>query len=1516
MAAASRSLAGMEVPIAGSEKVRWIDLIVPSSSSMPSPPQLPSSQPSAPTAFRNAASCHVIPGDPPAYLIWRLHKNLPNVLEVVELFPHKEFPETGLHLVFQDALCPFAFLCKNEIQSGAGNGYLLYALTVSGVAYLFNLRSPLSYISGSTFPQNELVEFNVQTHVQIGNITAVTAAPGCIVIGRQDGSIGCYQLGILDPSAPGFMNELRDDVGIGRLWNLVSRGKVIGAVQDMVISGICGRKLLFVLHLDGILRVWDLVSRMKIISDNVSSSELEGSNPSRLCVGDANHDTNLICLAILHEGILVSDRKMVALHHFGFSAGEKVLLSPEPAMQNIHLEEGKLIDWKLHSSKLWILKDDGSMLYDLSYFDYNVEHTGTYNLQEDFVADQLFQSSEHALDDLIWTNSSIFSSIKDRTAYFISSIFLRRLLQPGVYHSSALRATILEHKKYLSDHEFKSLTVAGLKKEIFTIIEGEGATLNSSSAVYHWKSFCSCFFGHWCQNSMPYGLLLDSSNDVIGLIRKSSISLFRSLEGAEHIIYGSSDEFQNLKCSGMILPDSDIDSETLFEALRCMSHINHQLGRAATAIFYESLVSPIVPSDDIICQLLKILETGYSPSLATSLKSQIGVDATWEKQQMAHKSQRKFAVEMLLSLHSLRTKATNWSGVLNVIEKYLKYLTPHKSTQNFDSKGIYNIISSVLVLTTSQVARAMFESAFDVLLLLGYLVNVCGQVYMMQTDVARIKLKLIPLIQEILMQWLILHFMTITPTTPPTVEDFSSRLSSLNIGNKTDKRSLDGKLGSSDFTLACLLDFPCFSEGEDFLYSKSFPNPSKLIHLVQKFSSLVVWGKTGEEFPFSSKPTLELASLLLCHGQYEAAENLFLIIDAHLSSRKSSQNAQSTDGEWCARLHLLGYCLLVRAKGRLHGTLKEQKISESIRCFFRAASGQGAPQSLQNLSFETGLQYSGEHGSIAVWRLHYYQWAMQIFEQYGVNEGACQFALAALEQVDVVLNLSDGNNDDDLLPEPATTIRGRLWANVFKFTLDMKQYGDAYCAIISNPDEDSKYICLRRFVIVLCELGEAKVLCDGKLPFVGFAEKVEQELVWKAERSDISARPNLYKLLYAFEVHRNNWRKAASYMYRYSVRLKKEATLDGRHLLSSALQERLQALAAAINALQLVDHAYAWIDSQYGDNFTHDQGSPNKKPRNVLTANSASVDGAPQSWGLQYCVDIEMLEKEHVLTSAQYLLALVNDKFKFSGTQALGNLVDVLIQENIYDMAFTIIVKFWKGSGLKRELERAFVAISQKCCPNRAGSSVIGSNVKASNLLLPSSEDDTYADGKLNSSPVIHQFKGNGQWETLEVYLEKYRKLHSRLPVTVAETLLYTDPQIELPLWLVHMFKGGRRAMSWGMTGQEADAATLFRLYVDYGRHAEATNLLLEYLESFASLRPADVVNRKKMSAIWFPYTTIERLWSQLEELQSAGHMVEQCDKLKRLLRGALKSHLKQVEMDSEDALSSAAGEETQNSSS
>lgn len=107
-------------------------------------------------------------------------------------------------------------------------------------------------------------------------------------------------------------------------------------------------------------------------------------------------------------------------------------------------------------------------------------------------------------------------------------------------------------------------------------------------------------------------------------------------------------------------------------------------------------------------------------------------------------------------------------------------------------------------------------------------------------------------------------------------------------------------------------------------------------------------------------------------------------------------------------------------------------------------------------------------GAAAAWRLHYYEWVMQIFEQYKLSEGACQFAHAALEQVDEAFGISDNSGDTNPITLKAS-IKGRLWANVFKFSLDLQLYGDAYCAIISNPDEESKHICLRRFIVVLCE---------------------------------------------------------------------------------------------------------------------------------------------------------------------------------------------------------------------------------------------------------------------------------------------------------------------------------------------------------------------------------------------------------------------------------------------------------------
>lgn len=64
-------------------------------------------------------------------------------------------------------------------------------------------------------------------------------------------------------------------------------------------------------------------------------------------------------------------------------------------------------------------------------------------------------------------------------------------------------------------------------------------TAATSISVFHWwKKFCTCYLHHWCNNNEPRALLVQS--DVIGLVRNNSVSLFFSLENAEHSLGGMS----------------------------------------------------------------------------------------------------------------------------------------------------------------------------------------------------------------------------------------------------------------------------------------------------------------------------------------------------------------------------------------------------------------------------------------------------------------------------------------------------------------------------------------------------------------------------------------------------------------------------------------------------------------------------------------------------------------------------------------------------------------------------------------------------------------------------------------------------------------------------------------------------------------------------------------------------------------------------------------------------------------
>ncbi|CAM8909131.1 unnamed protein product [Rhodiola kirilowii] len=1163
-------LAGMEVPFFTTD-VDWLDVSVPSD-------LIPQQQSStltdfplsfAPPSSQSAAAGFSAFGNPPRYLVWRIHESKRNVVELVEFCADCDLPRIGLRVVFPSDLFESVYVCKEEIGSKNGDCVQLYALTVSGLAYCLLVKSFSTYKSCSIFPRDQILHINLHNYQHHGAITMVAAKTGQFLVGRDDGSVGCFQL-----------------------------------------------------------------------------QATTGSTFLRLWVGEPNADASVVPFAILCRSNDEIITELVNVYAFHFSMSDKINFSVDTLISSIPLEEAKLIDVKFVSNTVCILKDDGLLSHNLLSEDAQLEEAQSYSLQESVVADQLFQNAEHASDDLLSICLSVFSA-KDQIVQLLSSVFLRRLLQPGVYDNVVMRRTLQDYNRHLNLAEFDSLDCDGVKKEILSLIERESASRSPLSIFYSWKAFCT---------------------------RKKSVSLIRDLENVEMLIDGSCDE--ECMALGVTLSLDKVECEVLFDVLRCVNNISLQLGKAASVVMYEAFLDPLTTgSGDIVTGLLKVLEVSYTSSAAAVHMLELGHNVAWEKQMMDHKSFRKFSIDMLMSLRALCQKATSWSYILNAIESYMKFLVPKKITLNANGEVLSEIETCIAVQATCQIAKVMFECASDVLLFLGYLLKINGQVYMSDKDMSRIQLELLPMVQDIITEWLVIQFIATTPTQGPVVEDFSSQLSSLNI---------DGSL------------------------------------------------------------------------------------------------------------------------------------------------------------------------SEAAWKLQYYQWAMQIFEQYNINEGATQFARAALEQVDETLDQENVLIEN----ESVNTIKGRLWANIFKFTLDLNQYFDAYCAIITNPDPESKYICLRRFLIVLYERGSLKILCDGQFPFVGLTDKVEQELFWKAERSETSVKFNPYKLLYAFEMHRHNWRKAATYIYKYSNRLKGEMNSRDHQWRSLVLLERLNGLSAAINALHLVDPAYAWVEPLPEQSSSYADHLPSKRSRIHVHMNSETADQI-QKFGS--VTNLEKLEKEYVLTSAEYLLSLSNASWTPSAFSpsvfefvSLCNYLmgrkplDISVNTNLYDMAFTVVLKFWRDISLKRELERVFQSLSVKCCPLEVGRSLATDNSRANGHLLTSSDDYTGFDSP-DVALAAQKSDVNSQWDVLKTYIENYISYNARLPVVVAQTILQADSQIELPVWLVHMFK--------------------------CGRYTEATNLLLEYIESYATIRPNDIVHRKKTSAAWFPYTTVEHLCFQLDQMIKLGRM-------------------------------------------
>eukprot|EP00850_Spirogloea_muscicola_P020770 SM000226S07411 [mRNA] locus=s226:208729:210535:+ [translate_table: standard] len=225
-----------------------------------------------------------------------------------------------------------------------------------------------------------------------------------------------------------------------------------------------------------------------------------------------------------------------------------------------------------------------------------------------------------------------------------------------------------------------------------------------------------------------------------------------------------------------------------------------------------------------------------------------------------------------------------------------------------------------------------------------------------------------------------------------------------------------------------------------------------------------------------------------------------------------------------------------------------------------------------------------------------------------------------------------------------------------------------------------------------------------------------------------------------------------------------------------------------------------------------------------------------------------------------------------------------LTQACFYTEALSLACLFFAGSALHRQLERVMEAMACECCRQElrgpvlprpgGGTSEIAMRHTIESRLRPTDSGTPSTSGC--TTRIV-------TWQHLRQSLEKFFRGHTKLRETVARAILSVSEEIQLPLWLIRLFKDNVPGGPW------PDLACLLRIYLDHGLVDAALLLAIDCLLSGDSHQVGDVLQRKRMGASWLPYMLLDRLRMQLQGKDSLQ------------LEAALATHVSQVQEDSRD---------------
>ncbi|XP_041365360.1 nuclear pore complex protein Nup160-like [Gigantopelta aegis] len=494
---------------------------------------------------------------------------------------------------------------------------------------------------------------------------------------------------------------------------------------------------------------------------------------------------------------------------------------------------------------------------------------------------------------------------------------------------------------------------------------------------------------------------------------------------------------------------------------------------------------------------------------------------------------------------------------------------------------------------------------------------------------------------------------------------------------------------------------------------------------------------------------------------------------------------------------------------------------QAAQCFMQATSGLGVDTFLT----EKLLQAPDDH--LQRLEVLYFLKVIKQFEEFLMPDMVIDLAHAAIGQAAA----------DD--PNLAT-----LWSKVFKYNLELGHNEAAYAAMVGNPDMSRRRDCLRQLLIVLGDRGDLDAVV--RFPYIGLEDEVVSILENRARSVDLATH-NYYNLLYAFHVYRHRFRTAGSVMYEHGKRLGCE--LPGL----KGLQRQAQCYLAALSALRLAKHEYAWIVKPVPPPKHKPLGyeSPEHSLKHGLDGENKPEQPCGQKMEILELADIE---REYMLVDARLRLARHDhDPAAMSGPTAdADEMVGLLVNAGLFDRAVVLAQCF------NLPLNTVFENLALRCVNLAKNSSyfMIGDNDYTAQAW------DWLQKQQITDNVVSRDSSASDQaWAMLQKYLECYEDKTAKYHRCTGEKLL--SHGFALPAWFVNRYKS-------------LNAEELLRLYIDYDLLEEAHQLSVELIDAVSvSLQGQDsklfslkgCVHHIPQEA-WIPYVSIDQLLAAIKDHQ------------------------------------------------